>query len=80
MHIKIKRIAYAYRLFCYTITSVSIIKIGLIVSVPLPSYNTYHDRHTTRTTAVIQCVWRSPHTQHYIKKREPLRCNSLSII
>lgn len=75
-----ERFSQRYGLFVYSITSISSIRIKLMVSVRQPSYNVYHDRHTTRTTAVIQRVWRSPHYQHNIKKREALRCDSLSII
>ena len=75
-----ERFSQQYGLFVYSITSISSIRIKLMVSVRQPSYNVYHDRHTNRTTAVIQRVWRSPHNQYNIKKREPLRCDSLNII
>ena len=75
-----ERFSQRYGLFVYSITSISSIRIKLMVSVPRPPHNSYHDRHTTRTTAVIQRVWRSSHNQYNIKKRESHRSDSLNII
>lgn len=63
-----ERFSQRYGLFVYSITSISSIRIKLMVSVRQPSYNVYHDRHTTRTTAAIQ-LYGDRHTINITSKR-----------
>ena len=46
-----ERFSQRYGLFVYFITSISSIRIKLMVSVRQPSYNVYGDRHTINITS-----------------------------
>ena len=45
----------------------------LLLVVRRPSYNVYHDRHTYRTTAVVQLVLRLPYRDPIAEKPFPKR-------
>lgn len=47
----------------------------LCIAIRRPSNNTYHVRHTTRTTAVVHAVRRPPEHHPYTTKKEILQNN-----
>ena len=62
-----ERFSQRYGLFIYSITSISSIRIKLMVSVRQPSYNVYDGRGTHHTTAVISAFGGRDTTTHVTK-------------